>query len=90
MPPPPALKWSEKPIAVESTLAVSLGDSLGLDTAVVAAVPAAVAAVPAAAAVPVAEEGAVAEALTWETGAVYKYVAKRLLRNTRTTDTQNF
>lgn len=48
---------------------MSLGDSFGLVTALVAAVPAA-------AAVPVAGEGAVAVALTWEAGAVYKCVAK--------------
>lgn len=67
----------EKPV-VESTLAVSLGDSLGLVTLV--------AAVPAAAAAPAAGEGAVAETLTWETGAVYKHVAKWLLQNTTMKD----
>lgn len=48
---------------------MSLGDSFGLVTAEVAAMPAAAAA-------PAAGEGTVAVALTWETGAVYKHVAK--------------
>ena len=60
------------PAAVQSTLAVTLGDTLGLVTA-------AVTAGPAAAAVPVAGEGT--EALTWETGGVYKHVAKLLLKH---------
>lgn len=46
-------------------MAVSLGDSFGLVTAAFAAMPAAVA-------VPAAGEGAVAAALTWDTGVVYK------------------
>lgn len=71
---------SEKPVAVESTLAVSLSDSLGLVTA-------AVTAMPAAAAAPAAGE-TVAESLTWETGVVYKYAAKWLLNNTRVKDSK--
>ena len=49
--------------------------------AAAAAVPAAVTA-PAAPAAPVTEEGTVAVALTWDTGALYKHVSKRLLKNT--------
>lgn len=60
----------------ESTLVVSLGDSLGLVTALVAAVPAA-------------EEETVAVALTWETGAVYKHVDRWSLKNTRMKATLN-
>lgn len=59
---------AEKPVAVGSTLAVSLSDSLGL-------VAVAVAAMPRAAAAPAAG-GTVAGTLTWETGAVYKHAAK--------------
>lgn len=66
-------KESEEPVAVESTLAASLDDSLAVG---IAAAAVAVAATPAGAA----GEGTVAVTLTWETGAVYKHGATNYIQ----------